>query len=140
MISSNSAYNIVENTLQSSLNSEFFNQTSKVKLNLNPWKGLVFTAEYNNQYYTGLSSGYNQNISLLNGAIGYKFLKDKAADIRLFVFDILKQNNSIQRNITETYIEDTQTNILQQYFMLIFTYNFKKYFKNDAKTPYDRGK
>lgn len=140
MISSNSAYNIVENTLQSSLNSEFFNQTSKVKLNLNPWKGLVFTAEYNNQYYTGLSSGYNQNISLLNGAIGYKFLKDKAADIRLFVFDILKQNSSIQRNITETYIEDTQTNILQQYFMLIFTYNFKKYFKNDAKTPYDRGK
>ena len=138
-ISSNSAYNIVTNTLQSDLNSEFLNQTSKVKLNLNPWKGLVFTAEYNNQIYTGLSDGFNQNISLLNGAIGYKFLKDNRADIRLFVFDILNQNQSIQRNITETYIEDTQTTILQRYFMLIFTWNIKKYYKNEAKKPLNGG-
>ncbi len=134
-LSSNSAYNVVTNTLQSDLNSEFLNQSSKVKLNLNPWKGLVFTAEYNNQLYTGLSDGFNQNISLLNGAIGYKFLKDNRADIRLFVFDILNQNQSIQRNITESYIEDTQTTILQRYFMLIFTWNIKKYFKNEAKKP-----
>jgi hypothetical protein len=134
-LSSNSAYNVVTNTLQSDLNSEFLNQSSKVKLNLNPWKGLVFTAEYNNQLYTGLSDGFNQNISLLNGAIGYKFLKDNRADIRLFVFDILNQNQSIQRNITESYIEDTQTTILQRYFLLIFTWNIKKYFKNEAKKP-----
>lgn len=138
-ISSNSAYNIVTNSLQSDLNSEYLNQTSRVKLNLNPWKGLIFTAEYNNQIYTGLSDGFNQNISLLNGAIGYKFLKDNKADIRLFVFDVLNQNQSIQRNITETYIEDTQTNILQRYFMLIFTYNIKKYYKNDAKRPSGAG-
>lgn len=138
-ISSNSAYNIVTNSLQSDLNSEYLNQSSKVKLNLNPWKGLVFTAEYNNQIYTGLSDGFNQNISLLNGAIGYKFLKDNRADIRLFVFDVLNQNQSIQRNITETYIEDTQTNILQRYFMLIFTYNIKKYYKNEAKKPSGAG-
>ncbi|HRD41072.1 MAG TPA: outer membrane beta-barrel protein, partial [Bacteroidia bacterium] len=138
-ISSNSAYNIVTNSLQSDLNSEYLNQTSRVKLNLNPWKGLVFTAEYNNQVYTGLSDGFNQNISLLNGAIGYKFLKDNSADIRLFVFDVLNQNQSIQRNITETYIEDTQTNILQRYFMLIFTYNIKKYYKNEAKKPSGAG-
>lgn len=138
-ISSNSAYNIVANSLQSDLNSEYLNQTSKVKLNLNPWKGLVFTAEYNNQIYTGLSDGFNQNISLLNGAIGYKFLKNNNADIRLFVFDVLNQNQSIQRNITETYIEDTQTNILQRYFMLIFTYNIKKYYKNEAKKPSGAG-
>lgn len=138
-ISSNSAYNIVTNSLQSDLNSEYLNQTSRVKLNLNPWKGLIFTAEYNNQIYTGLSDGFNQNISLLNGAIGYKFLKDNKADIRLFVFDVLNQNQSIQRNITETYIEDTQTNILQRYFMLIFTYNIKKYYKNDAKKPSGAG-
>lgn len=138
-ISSNSAYNIVANSLQSDLNSEYLNQTSRVKLNLNPWKGLVFTAEYNNQIYSGLSDGFNQNISLLNGAIGYKFLKDNSADIRLFVFDVLNQNQSIQRNITETYIEDTQTNILQRYFMLIFTYNIKKYYKNEAKKPSGTG-
>lgn len=136
-ISSNSSYNDVTNTIQPDLNSSYLQQNSKVKLNFNPKGGFVFTAEYNNQYYTGLSDAFNQNISLLNAAIGYKFLKDKRADIRLFVFDILGQNNSIQRNITETYIEDTQTNILQRYFMLTFTYNIKKYFQKPPDKPKD---
>jgi hypothetical protein len=136
-ISSNSSYNDVTNTIQPDLNSAYLQQNSKVKLNFNPKGGFVFTAEYNNQYYAGLSDAFNQNISLLNAAIGYKFLKDKRADIRLFVFDILGQNNSIQRNITETYIEDTQTNILQRYFMLTFTYNIKKYFQKTPDKPKD---
>ncbi len=130
-ISSNTAYNDVKNTIQSSSNSVYWQQTSKVKLNLNSKGGLVFTAEYNNLYYTGLSSSYNQNISLLNAAVGYKFLKEKRMDIRFFVFDILGQNNSIQRNITETYIEDTQTTILQRYYMIILSYNIKKYFNKE---------
>ncbi|MBK7666784.1 MAG: outer membrane beta-barrel protein [Sphingobacteriaceae bacterium] len=136
-ISSNSSYNDVTNTIQPDLNSSYLQQNSKVKLNFNPKGGFVFTAEYSNQYYAGLSDAFNQNISLLNAAIGYKFLKDKRADIRLFVFDILGQNNSIQRNITETYIEDTQTNILQRYFMLTFTYNIKKYFQKTPDKPKD---
>jgi hypothetical protein len=131
-VSSNSSYNDVTNTLQPDQNSAYLQQNSKVKLNINPKGGFVFSAEYNNQYYSGLSGGFNQNISLLNAAVGYKFLKDKRADLRLFVFDILGQNNSIQRNITETYIEDTQTTILQRYFMLTFTYNIKKYFQKEA--------
>lgn len=134
-ISSNSAYNNVENTIQPAQNSSYLQQNTSVKLNINPKGGFVFTTEYSNQYYSGLNSGFNQNISLLNAAIGYKFLKDKRADIRLFVFDILGQNNSIQRNITETYIEDSQTTILQRYFMLTFTYNIKKYFKKEADNP-----
>ena len=55
-------------------------------------------------------------------------MKAKAADLRLSVFDIMKQNNSISRNTTETYYEDVQTNVLQRYFMLTFIYNLK-YFK-----------
>ncbi|MBK7818445.1 MAG: hypothetical protein IPJ60_13590 [Sphingobacteriaceae bacterium] len=51
------------------------------------------------------------------------------------MFDILNQNQSIQRNITETYIEDTQSNILQRYYMLTFTYNIKKYFPKKEETP-----
>lgn len=40
----------------------------------------------------------------------------------MVVFDLLKQNVSIQRNVTELYIEDAQTIVLQQYFMLRFNY------------------
>lgn len=127
-ISSNSSYNTVENTLQTNLNSSYLNQISKAKMNLTFFKKIVLQAEYSNTFYTGLTGGFNQTINLLNGALAFKFLKDNQGELRLFVFDALNQNQSIQRNITETYLEDTRTNILQRYYMLTFTYNIKKYY------------
>jgi hypothetical protein len=133
-ISSTPSYNYVSNTLQSNLNTVYFNQISRAKITYTPVKWLQFMGEYSNQYYNGLTGGFNQNISLLNAAVAYKFLKDQKAELRLYVFDILGQNNSVQRTTTETYIEDSQTNILQRYFMLSFTYNFKKFFENKEKS------
>jgi len=130
-LSSNTAYNIISNTLQTDLNTEYYSQVSKAKLTITPAKWLVFQTEYINTVNSGLSSSFNQVISLWNGAVAYKFLKDQKGELRLFVFDILNQNKSIQRTTTETYIEDTQTNILQRYFMLSFTYNFRKYYEKD---------
>ncbi len=130
-ISSNTSYNSVVNSLQKNLNSNFINQSSKAKINLTIAKKLVLQAEYNHILNGGLSSTFNQNISLLNAAVAFKFLKDNKGELRLFAFDILNQNRSIQRNVTETYIEDTRTTILQRYFMLTFTYNFKNYFKKE---------
>ena len=51
----------------------------------------------------------------------------KLAEVKLSVFDILNQNNSISRTVTETYIEDTRSNVLNRYFMLTFTYNIRKF-------------
>ncbi len=61
------------------------------------------------------------------------FLKNQRGDLRLSVFDILKQNQSIQRNVTESYIEDVQTNVLQRYFMLTFTYKINHVRKGNTK-------
>ena len=127
-ISSNSSYSHINNTLQSSSNTTYFSQNSKLKINLNPWKGLVLQSEYSNMYYAGLTSAFNQSISLWNAAIGYKFLKNKQAEFRLTVYDLLNQNNSVARTNTDSYIQDSQTNVLNRYYMLTFTYNFKKYF------------
>ena len=127
-ISSNSSYSNINNTLQSSSNTTYFSQNSKLKITLNPWKGLVLQSEYSNMYYAGLTSVFNQSISLWNAAIGYKFLKNKQAEIRLTVYDLLNQNNSVARTNTDSYIQDSQTNVLNRYYMLTFTYNFKKYF------------
>ncbi len=129
MISSNTSYNNVVNTIQTDLNSSFLSQNSKAKVNVTLMKKLVLHAEYNNQLYSGLTQSFNQNIHLLNAAIALKFLKDNKGELRLYVFDILDQNKSINRTVTETYIEDSKTNILQRYFMLTFTYTIKKYFQ-----------
>ena len=128
-VSSNTTYNTISNTLQANLNSDYYNQNSKLKFQLMPWKGLVLQTDLNHQYNGGLSKKYNQNYLLWNAAIGYKFLKNKQAELRLSIFDIMKQNNSISRNTNETYYEDVQINVLQQYLLFTFTYNIK-YFKD----------
>jgi hypothetical protein len=128
-ISSNSSYSDIHNTLQTNSNNVFFSQNSSARINLNPWKGLIIQSQYSHLYFSGLSTSYNQSISLWNGAIGYKFLKNKQAEIKLSVYDILNENNNIQRTNTDSYIQDTQTNALNRYYLLTFTYNFKKYFE-----------
>jgi hypothetical protein len=45
------------------------------------------------------------------------------------VFDLLKQNQSISREVTANYIQDVQNKVLQQYFMLTFTYSLKNFGK-----------
>lgn len=124
-ISSNSNYTNSVNSLNPQLNNRYFNQNSRVKLNLIFLKHAVFNTELNHQYYDGLAEGYNPNFFLWNAGLGYKFMKNQQAEIRFSVFDILGQNQSITRNVTEIYIEDVQSNLLQRYFMLTFTYNIK---------------
>ena len=128
-LSSNTTYNNISNSLQSDLNSDYYNQNTRFKIQVIPFGGLVLQTDLSHQYNSGLSQNYNQNYLLWNAAIGYKFLNAQAGELRLAIFDILRQNNSIARNTTETYYEDVQTNVLQQFLLLTFTYNLK-YFKN----------
>jgi hypothetical protein len=134
-LSSNTAYTTVNNSLQTSLNSVFTNQNSRFRIQAQPWKGLVLQTELNHQLFKGLSGGLNNNFLLWNAGIGYKFLKKRAAELRLTAFDMLKQNNSLNRNITETYYEDVQTNVLQRYYMLTFTYNLRAFKMPEGKEP-----
>jgi len=129
LFSSVSSRNDVQNTIQRQLNSRYFNQETKFKIVWQFWKTFVLQTDIHHEYNQGLSNGYNQNVLLWNGALAYKFLNNNSGDIRIYVFDILRQNKNIDRNITDTYIEDTQNEVLQQYFMLIFTYKINKYKK-----------
>ncbi|MES2730908.1 MAG: outer membrane beta-barrel protein, partial [Bacteroidota bacterium] len=128
-LSSTSSLNRSQNTLQSKLNNRYFNQNSRLSLNWIFWKGFVYQTSLNHQINTGLSSGYNQSFLLWNMSIGKKFLKNQQGELKLSVYDLLKQNNSIQRNINVAYIEDVQTQVLQRYFMLTFTYNLRNFKK-----------
>jgi hypothetical protein len=110
-------------------NNNYFTQNGSFRLNWMPWKGLVINSETYYNGYAGLGDGFNQNVVLWNGGIGYKFLKDRRGDLRITVFDLLGQNNSIQRNVTENYIEDVQTVVLNRFFMLHFTYQFRHFGK-----------
>lgn len=120
-------YNIVRNTIQQQANNNYYTQITSLKFNWQFWKGFVFNTNLNHQMYSGLSQGYNQNYLLWNAGLGYKFLKDRSLDVRLNVYDILNQNRAIARTVTETYIEDSYTTVLQRYFMLNVTYTIRRF-------------
>ncbi|HSI89938.1 MAG TPA: outer membrane beta-barrel protein, partial [Adhaeribacter sp.] len=136
-ISTNPSYNLVENSLQTRSNNNYFNQNSALRLNWIIWNGLFVQSDITHQYYNGLSAGIDQNYLLWNAGIGKKLFKKNQGEIKLLAFDLLSQNNSIQRNVTETYIEDTQTNVLQRYFMLMFTYNIRAFGGGTSAIPAD---
>jgi uncharacterized membrane protein YgcG len=120
-------YSIVRNTAQASLNNNYIFQNTSFKINWLFGKGFLIQSEILNQAYSGLGTGFNQNFTLWNAGFGYKFLKKQAAEVRLNVFDLLKQNNSIARNVSTAYIEDALNQVLTRYFMLTFTYNLKNF-------------
>ncbi|KAA6434139.1 TonB-dependent receptor [Dyadobacter flavalbus] len=122
-------YNIVRNSIQPNLNNNYYTQGITGRVNWIFGKGFVFQSDVNNQSYRGLGEGYNRNFTLWNASIGKKFLKNNAGELKLTVFDILKQNNSINRTVTETYVQDVTNRVLTQYAMLTFTYTLRNFGK-----------
>ena len=117
----------VQNKLTPDQNSKYFSHNARVSFNLLTKNGWFLQNDLNNQLTSGLSEGFNQNYFLWNLGVGKKFLKDRKGELRLNVFDLLGQNQSIVRTVTENYIEDVQNVVLQRYFMLTFTYNLRTF-------------
>ncbi|MEZ4950816.1 MAG: outer membrane beta-barrel protein [Saprospiraceae bacterium] len=121
------SYNTVVNTISTRSDNDYLQLNSSLKFNWIIFDGFVFRTDLTNSNFSGLSGDLNQNIWLWGLAIGKKVFKNERGEISLAVNDLLNQNQSISRNITETYIEDRQTNALRQFVMLSFTYNFRNF-------------
>ncbi|MFY0593705.1 outer membrane beta-barrel protein [Roseivirga sp.] len=136
-ISSNSTFSTVSNTLQTTADTDFFSQATRLRLNWIFGPSFVFRSTIAHTANSGLSDGFNQNFILWNMEAGKKLLKDKA-ELKLTIFDLLKQNQNIRRSITGSYIEDNQTQILTQYFMLSFVYNIRSFGQGQTLPQNDR--
>ena len=126
-------FNRVINSIQPQLNNKYYYHNTGMRLNLLTKSGWFLLNDITNQLYSGLAAGFNQSFWLWNVSGGKKFLKNKRGELKLSVFDLLKQNQSIARNVTDSYIEDVQTDVLQQYFMLTFTYTLRNFGKPAAR-------
>lgn len=129
----NAGYNIVKYTLQRSGDNNYYSGAATAMINVLPWKGMVIGSDIAYTHFAGLGEDFNNNYALWNASVGYKFLKNRAAEIRIQVFDILGVNNSISRTVTETYVEDSQVNVLDRYFMLQFSYKFNRFSASDKR-------
>lgn len=136
-------YSNVKNSLNTNADNKFWNQNSRFDLNYLFAKRFFFNTQLNHQYYSGISDDFNQSFLLWNMAVGAKLFKKNQAEIKLSVFDLLNQNQAISRTFTDNYTQDTYTNVLQQYFMLTFTYNIRNFkgksSEADMRSSQERG-
>ncbi|MCC5930350.1 MAG: outer membrane beta-barrel protein [Cyclobacteriaceae bacterium] len=119
-------YNMVSNMLRPNLNNNFLVQTHRVDFFWRFWKDMFFDNNFAWLNYAGLADNINPNIALWNLGLGKKMMQDHS-ELKITIFDLLNQNNSIARDVTDVYVQDTQQLVLRQYYMLTFTYNLRRY-------------
>lgn len=95
-------------------------------MNLQPWGRFVFSSQFAYSQYRGLGE-LDKPVLLWNAALGVKFLKDNAGELRIGLADILNQNKNINRNVTEQYIQDVRTQALGRYLMFSFSYRLRNF-------------
>lgn len=76
---------------------------------------------------TGRSAGYNQAYFLWNAYIGRSLFQKQQGELRLQAYDLLNQNHSLIRTVTDTYVEDGQSRVLKRYLLLSFIYNLRQF-------------
>ncbi len=126
-------YNITKYSQSTGSNLDYFSLILSTDFTWYSKSGWIFSPDFSYTYYGGRSQGYNTSVPLLNVGFAKQFLKNKAGELRLTVFDLLNQNVSIQRSATENYVQDIQTKTLTRYFLLTFTYNLRNFAGNQQQ-------
>ena len=131
-------YNLVDNSLQPQLNNNYIFQIASGTFNWQFWKGLFVQTNLVYQNYHVIAPKEITQYSLWNASFGSKLFKNNAGEIKLTAYDLLNQNKSLSRSVTDTYIESSNTEVLKQYVMLTFTYNLRNFKGKMPDMPDDR--
>ncbi len=125
-ISSRTAYNST-NSSYLTTNNNYLTEKVESKLSFIFPYGITARASGAYQYYYWADSKEHEDFFMLNAEIGKKFGKNQQAELKLAVYDVLNQNQSYSRSVNDIYIEDVQTNVIQRYAMLTFTYRLRNF-------------
>lgn len=126
-LTSTGNYNMVRSSLQQDLDNNFYTHNTRLDLFWNFVGGLFVGSSANHLLYAGLGEDFDQSILLANMEVGFRFPPSRKAEVKLTVFDLLNQNTSIDRQVTDVFVEDVRTQVLRQYFMLTLTYNLRRF-------------
>ncbi|HEX2606242.1 MAG TPA: outer membrane beta-barrel family protein [Flavisolibacter sp.] len=129
----------VKYSVQPANNTSYFTHTYSADITYTFPKGFILSTDFDYTLNTGRTTGFNQNYAILNGALAKEVFKNKKGEIKLSCFDILNQNRSIVRNITDNYVEDVQNSVLKRFFMLTFTYKLNRMGGKAMPGSMDRG-
>jgi len=129
IITSNTNISNDVNTLNTNLDNTYINELTALKFNWLTKSGFIFNTEFNYTSNAGNAAGYNQDYTVWNISVGQKLFKKHMGDIRFTIYDVLNENSNIQHTVTESYIADVRSSILQRYYLVTFTYKIRDFKK-----------
>ncbi|WP_343700535.1 TonB-dependent receptor [Chitinophaga sp.] len=115
-------YNRARFSVDKRNNTDYFNFGLSLDFNVNLPLGFIIGADVDYTANTGRSEGYNLQYTLMNGFVSKSLFSKKQGLLRFQVYDLLNQNVSVNRTVSGNYIEDVESKVLRQYFMLSFSY------------------
>lgn len=136
-ISSMWTYHWINNNANASLNGNYLHNNIRASINVEPIERLILNTSFTGNIYNGDDDLIQDNIYKWNAHIAYKMFKNRRGEARFSVSDILNQNSSISRTVTESSIQTSTYNVLPRYFMVSFIYRPKG--KTNQKGFGDRG-
>ncbi|NJW53590.1 outer membrane beta-barrel protein [Salinimicrobium oceani] len=117
---------------------EYTNHTIALEATTYWPKNVVFGNDVSFISFGNVAPGFDSTSLLWNMSLGYKFLADNAT-LKVKVYDLLNENVSTRRVIGDDYVQDTQELILEQYFMVSFTYKLSRFGGKDPNRGRGRG-
>ena len=118
-------YNPIRSSLSTNSKTNYTIQSLAADFTLYSNNGWLLASDFDYTHYGNRAPGYNTTVFLITPSIAKSFLKNKAGELRLSCFDLLKQNVAISNSTSANQQIDTRTNNLTRYFMLTFTYNLR---------------
>jgi len=90
-------------------------------------KTWILGADFIKTINQGFSGSLAVNPFIMNSYLEKQFLKNKAASLRLQIFDVYNQNTSVSRSVNGNSITDTRSNRLARYALLTFSLKLQKF-------------
>ncbi|MCW1960947.1 TonB-dependent receptor [Chryseobacterium viscerum] len=103
------------------------NQSLKLELTNYMLKGrFVFGNDFEYNTSSNIAPGFKKDFYFWNTSLGYSFYK-KQFTAKVKVYDVLNQNQSVKRTITDSYFEDREDLILKRYIMFSISMKLNKF-------------
>ena len=119
-------YNNTNNAINTALNTNYVTRVYNADMiNYLPFN-IVLNQTLNYTINEGRAPGFNTAVPIWNASISKFFLKNKRAELKISAFDILNKNVGVSRNVSANQIVDQSYNVINQYFLVGFTYSLQK--------------
>ncbi len=120
------AFSKTSNEINPTLNTNFLTKVFGADMtNYLPFN-IVLNQSFNYTINSGRAEGFNTAVPIWNASFSKFFMKNKRAELKMSAFDLLNKNIGISRSVSQNQIVDRSYNVINQYFLLSFTYSLQK--------------